>query len=153
MDRSIHLVPPLALALLAGLAAPVGAQSPGPAPEPSPEAAPGPSPGAAIPAVEPVRRWTRFERVAWTGAPLDVHLRTGHARPLILPEPVEPEAREPLPGCDVEVDREVVLFEPARHFGPEELTLVGVETRTRYRLRVRSSAYGQRVPLEVVATP
>ena len=137
MARTTPLGRALALVALAGLAGPV-------APQPAP-------PGAVeVVPVVPVPRWDRFERVEWDGGVLEVHLRTGHARPLILPEAVTLEARAPLPGCDVTIDREVVLFEPGAHFAPEELVLVGTETRARYRLRVRSSAYGARVPLEIL---
>ena len=109
-----------------------------------------PAPGAEPPAVAPVERWARFERVPWRGDEIEVRLRTGYARPLILPEPVSLEEREPLPGARMEIDADVVLFEPVAHFGPVTVVLVGETTGTRYALRVGSSPYGDRIPLEIV---
>lgn len=108
-----------------------------------------PEPGAETAEVAPVEEWVEFDRVEWRGDPIEVHLRTGYARPLIMPEPVRIVDRPPLPGCDIEVDREIVLFEPRAHFTVEELVLAGMRTQTRYVVQVRSSAYGERVPLEL----
>ena len=130
----------LAAALaLACVVPPVGAQPAAPA---------GTVPPAG--AVAPVERWARFERVTWRGDEIEVRLRTGHARPLILPEPVSLEGRGPLPGARMEIDADVVLFEPVAHFEPVAVVLVGETTGTRYALRVGSNPYGDRVPLEIV---
>lgn len=100
--------------------------------------------------VEPTGDWLRFDEVVWNGASVEIHLRTGYERPIILPEPVAALGERSLPGTEVTIDTEVVLFAPSEHFETRPLTLVGELTGTRYRLAVRSDPIGSRVPLRIV---
>ena len=107
-------------------------------------------PRAADPAVEPTGDWLRFDEIVWDGSSVEIHLRTGYERPIILPEPVAALDGRSLPGTEVMIDTEVVLFAPSEHFATRALTLVGELTGTRYRLAVRSDPIGSRVPLRIV---
>ena len=103
----------------------------------------------AAPAVEPVGDWLRIVDVVRGDAPVEVHLRTGYARPLILPEPVRLTSGTP-PGAEVRVDDELVVLEPSAHFAARPLDFVGLESGRTYRFRVRSNTLGSRIPLRVV---
>ena len=113
-------------------------------------------PGAALAqdgltAVEPTGEWLRFEEVRWRNETLEVHLRTGYERPLIMPEPVRIAVDASVPSAlDVDVDTEVVVFAPRDHFDPLPFTVVGERTGRRYTLSVRADPFGSRVPLRVV---
>ena len=115
-----------------------------------PVATPWASDPAGATTVEPVRRWARFEELEWRGEPIELYLRTGYERPLILPEPVRALGPIELPGCRVEIDVEVVSFSPSEHFEPRTIVLVGEQTGSRYHFRVRSNPFGQRIPLRVI---
>jgi len=102
------------------------------------------------PSVELAEDWARFKSVRFSGKPILVHLRTGYQRPVILPEPVrlaDPEAL--LPGCDIDVDTEVVAFSPAKHFKWHVIEFIGESSGTRYVLRVHSSETGYRIPISI----
>ena len=100
--------------------------------------------------VVPTGDWLRVDDVEWKGQPIEIHLRTGYERPLILPEPVRPMAGQSLSGGGVTIDVELVLFAPREHFLEQDVVLVGERSGTRYRLAVRSDAFGSRVPLRIV---
>lgn len=100
--------------------------------------------------VFPVEDWVRFEKMHYAGGPLEVHLRTGYQRPLIMPEPVRlTSAAEAPQALTVDIDIDIVILSPSRHFSNARLTLVGLHTGHRYLVNLRSSATGDRIPLRL----
>ena len=102
------------------------------------------------PPVELAEEWARFKSVRFSGKPIQVHLRTGYQRPIIMPEPIrlaDPETL--LPDCAIEVDIEVVAFSPAKHFKRHTIEFIGESSGTRYLLRVHSSESGYRIPISI----
>ena len=100
--------------------------------------------------VEPVGDWLRFDEEPWREGPIELHLRTGYARPLILPEPVALVGEASLPGSTLEIDVDVAVFAPGARFDARPVELVGLESGRRYRFEVRADALGRRVPIRIL---
>ncbi len=100
--------------------------------------------------VVPMGQWYDFLQTEYNASPILVHLRTGYERAVLMPEPVGLKGNQSsLPGCDIEIDADVIGFYPTRSFANTSIKLVGLETGTEYELVVRSSTLGERQPLQV----
>lgn len=98
-------------------------------------------------------QWLDARKARFTGAPIFLHLRTGHERALLMPEPVQlSDANHQSSGYDADINGDVVRFYPLRDFHRESIHLTGLDTSTEYVLRVRASAFGIRQPLQIRGT-
>jgi len=99
--------------------------------------------------IVPMEDWVGADEVVVTDAAIELHLRVGHERPVIFPEPVGLLNRPPLPDTGVTIDGDVVLFASGGALQGETVVFVGDTTARRYRFEVSASAYGSRVPLRL----
>ncbi len=100
--------------------------------------------------VSPTGQWLDARKARFTGEPILLHLRVGHERALLLPEPVRlSDTDHQSSGYEVDISGEVVRFYPLNHFDRETIHLTGLDTDTEYVLRVRASAFGIRQPLQI----
>ncbi len=98
-------------------------------------------------------QWLDARKARFTGVPILVHLRTGHERALLMPEPVRlSDIDHQSSGYDADINGDVVRFYPLSHFDRESIRLTGLDTGTEYVLRVRASAFGIRQPLQIFLT-
>lgn len=101
--------------------------------------------------VVPVEDWNTLETRTVGHGTSELHLRTGYARPLVMPEAVRiVTSRSPTIGLAIEIDREIVVLSPTRHFDTRSFLLIGLDTGRRYRFAVRASTSGERAPLRIV---
>jgi len=107
-------------------------------------------PGTTLAQVVPMEKWVGASEIVTTGEPIALHLRVGHERPVIFPEPVSLLDRAPLPRTGLTVDVDMALFAPGGAFEAETVVFVGNTTERRYRFEVSASNYGSRVPLRLV---
>ncbi len=95
--------------------------------------------------------WLEFRKARFFGQPILLHLKTGQARAVIWPEPIELlDDNQTLPGCAVEIDSDVVGFFPTRDFNRRPIKFRGLETRIVYELRIRASDSGIEEPLQIL---
>lgn len=95
-------------------------------------------------------QWLDARKAIVTGKPVFLHLRTGHERALLMPEPVRLSGIDgQTTGFKADIDGDVVRFYPLIHFDQEPFHLTGLETGTEYELRIRASAFGIRQPLQL----
>ncbi|ASJ76636.1 hypothetical protein [Granulosicoccus antarcticus] len=100
--------------------------------------------------IVPTGQWVDSRKSFFNWQPIFLHLRTGHERALMMPEPVRLSNEEhKSAGYELDISEDVVRFYPKNHFDRESIRLTGLNTGTQFLLRVRSSAYGIRQPLQV----
>lgn len=100
--------------------------------------------------VQPMGQWFDFRQARYGSNGVLLHLRTGYERAVLMPEPIELKAgQSSLPGCDVEIDSDVIGFYPTRSFKRQSIKFVGLESGAVYELKVRSSTAGIRQPLQI----
>lgn len=110
-------------------------------------------PGISRDEVVPTGQWLEARKALFTGAPILLHLRTGHERALLMPEPVRiADAEHQFSAYQVDIAGDTVRFYPLTHFDREPIHLTGLETGTAYTLQIRASAFGIRQPLQVFLT-
>ena len=100
--------------------------------------------------ISPTGPWLDARKALFTGGPILLHLRIGHERALLMPEPVrlsDTDFQSFQVGTDI--NGEVVRFYPLSHFDRKSIRLIGLDTNTEYVLRVRASAFGIRQPLQI----
>jgi len=107
----------------------------------------------------PMGEWAEYKKIAYSGNPVIVHLRTGYENAVIFPEPVNirsidnklirNESQMSLPDCAIEINVNSVGFKPLARFTEQRVTLRGSDTGIIYDLLVSSSPNGSRQPLEV----
>ncbi len=96
-------------------------------------------------------QWLDARKARFTGTPIFLHLRTGHERALLMPEPVRlSDTDHQSSGYDTDINGDVVRFYPLRDFNRKSIRLTGLDTSTEYVLRVRASAFGIRQPLQIL---
>lgn len=94
--------------------------------------------------------WTQFRKARYADEPLLLHLRNGHERAVLMPEPIRLlDETQSLPGCAVEIDTDVVGFFPTHSFDREPIRFVGERSGTVYELRVRASPNGVLETLQI----
>ena len=94
--------------------------------------------------------WLEFRQATYLGEPILLHLKTGQARAVIWPEPIELlDGAQTLPGCAVEIDNDVVGFFPTSDFNRTSIRFLGLETQTVYELQIRASEKGIEEPLQI----
>lgn len=95
-------------------------------------------------------QWLDTRKARFSGKPIFLHLRTGHERTLLMPEPVRlSDASFHPTGYEADITGAVVSFYPMSHFERASFHLTGLETGTDYILQVRASAFGIRQPLQI----
>ena len=100
--------------------------------------------------VSPTGQWLDARKALFTGEPILLHLRVGHERALLMPEPVRlSDTDRQSSGYEADISDDVVRFYPLSHFDRETIRLTGLDTGTEYVLRVRASAFGIRQPLQI----
>ncbi|MFK7854298.1 MAG: hypothetical protein AB8B79_09310 [Granulosicoccus sp.] len=100
--------------------------------------------------VQPMGQWFDFRQARYGSNGVLLHLRTGYERAVLMPEPIELKAGQSnLPGCDIEIDSDVIGFYPTRSFKRQSVEFIGLESGTVYVLKVRSSTTGIRQPLQI----
>lgn len=100
--------------------------------------------------ISPTGQWLDARKALFTGEPILLHLRVGHERALLMPEPVRlSETDHQSSGYEADISDAVVRFYPLNHFDRETIRLTGLNTGTEYVLRVRASAFGIRQPLQI----
>ena len=101
--------------------------------------------------VSPTGQWLDATEARFTGRPILLHLRTGHERALLMPEPVRlADSDYRSSGHETDINGDVVRFYPLSTFGRESIRLIGLETDTEYVFRIRASAFGIRQPLTII---
>ncbi len=101
--------------------------------------------------VSPTGQWLDATKARFTGRPILLHLRTGHERALLMPEPVRlADSDHQSSGYEADINGDVVRFYPLSEFDRESIHLIGLDTDTEYVFRVRASAFGIRQPLKIV---
>ena len=94
--------------------------------------------------------WLEFRQAVFVGEPILLHLKTGQARAVVWPEPIELlNDKQQLPGCAVEIDNDVVAFFPLEDFNRMAIQFRGLETQIVYELQIRASSQGIEEPLQI----
>lgn len=94
--------------------------------------------------------WLEFKQAKYADEAILLHLKTGQARAVIWPEPIELlDSTQTLPGCAVEIDNDVVGFFPTSDFNRTSIRFLGLETQTIYELQIRASEKGIEEPLQI----
>lgn len=91
-----------------------------------------------------------IKQVQFRTRPILMHLRTGYERVVAFPEPVSLSSAEPIPGCDIVIDRELVGFYPGLDFERRSIVFKGSHTGAAYELSTRASSLGLNVPIEII---
>ena len=100
--------------------------------------------------VSPTGQWLNATEARFAGTPILLHLRTGHERALLMPEPVRlADSDHRSSGYETDIKGNVVRLYPLSKFGRESVRLIGLETDTEYVFRIRASAFGIRQPLKI----
>lgn len=100
--------------------------------------------------VSPTGGWLDARKALFTGEPILLHLRVGHERALLMPEPVRlSDTDHQSSGYEADISEDIVRLYPLSHFDRETIRLTGLDTGTEYVLRVRASAFGIRQPLQI----
>lgn len=89
--------------------------------------------------------------VRFSGERILVHLKVGHERAIVFPEPIElVDTQLQLPGSKIVIDVDVIGFYPQETFKRVNVRLLGLESGTVYVLGVRASTEGFLQPLRLV---
>ncbi len=100
--------------------------------------------------ISPTGQWLDARYALFTGEPILLHLRIGHERALLMPEPVRlSDTDYQSSEYETDINGDVVRFYPLSHFDRKNIRLIGLDTNTEYVLRVRASAFGIRQPLQI----
>ena len=92
-----------------------------------------------------------FKTAQYAGTALLIHLPTNTARALVMPEPVRLQGDlAQMPGVELAFEGDVVGFFARQEFARRLVSFVGLESGTRYQLRIRASKDGIAEPLEII---
>lgn len=95
--------------------------------------------------------WLEFKKARFNGQPILLHLKTGQARAVIWPEPIQLfDDDQVLPGCAVEINNDVVGFFPTEDFNRTTIKFRGLDSQIVYELRIRASEQGIEEPLQIL---
>lgn len=94
--------------------------------------------------------WVDFRQATYRDRPLLLHLRSGHERAVVMPEPISLlNDGQRLPGCAVAIEHDVVGFFATRDFDREAIRFVGLDSGTVYEFQVRASPEGFEQTLQI----